>query len=1689
MTREPSRTAALLGRTLETLLGSAEDGAIAFVRCLSPDMVERLARSASFAPEGWRVLRVAAEEDVSSRTIPADRAVEERESKGGALLLLVDTALAGAGMDGIYSASREVTEADLFDRAARIGADEIQRRCGAPVRRYAERAIRAARRGPFPSARSDEFDFLCRVAGGEDPPGSHLAGLGLWPVADDAEAEPGEALRLSRLFATRLLGAAGSQLPPDERVRGLRIDPDLQAAQRRLEQFLHRVDTLPAREALRQLEQHRELWVGPLRLQPTDRIRGIELKSWRNRNGTLARWSGLKPGPDPESPPELVLRLTGGDRDATSFLEVRWKTDPPGLPAGAVEYQVSVRTDQDELLAVKEPQHRGLKGGEKVRFTAEDLEDMPEDAVVSASVVLEVVGQTDRIEPGRSEEFQIRFGDPGEIAATGAGKEVRAFSEGLIELPDRAAVTRAVSGPDRARWDPGKQWVTLSTPVVKGRRRSFRVRRPALIAEVEDEWAARQGEPGRWTVHVRADGSLAGSPAFEPVPGEESEAWERILSASRRLSRRFADGGGLAQVYDDARAVIPVVREYLAGWSEVMESDSPDLALANTLEVRQQSGRTIGLIVLPAHPIRVAWHAAYDSLVFHAAFVHERKPNEVRKELASLDGAMFPAFLPNPAGGAFVFADMLGFQLPAMVPDLDPEPKAAVALLARALGGGRAAEQTPTVGGRSARALASEVIRYLEAHHRPRVLGMHALRAGDGLTVARALGQVHEEMNRGEAGETRDPESEVTFSLDLYPSAEGRYLSGRFITEAREKRRTRAAGLAEEDRWMLGSLNLPGGVTPPRLRWARKEEEIPRTGAHLAAAFDTFDSTVEVAPGEGQSRNRPFHAYGLSSFYERRYRSAPAPTWTSRPAVGATGEKHPGRRAHTEALVRVQNAIESAVARHLGEPEGSPVLQTRITPEKSESLEKLHGLADWVVTLDRNAGIEYFDSPREHRNIYDAYVIDCVPEREDLGCLQLITSTANLDEIRSILDPALGRMGLPQSQRNADFLLEQLKALSGRLAIRLTGQHPPAAELVALAVTRANCRIGEDEGWVSLRDGFLVPVDDVRELLPPLRDGAKNDAGVASRPDLIFVSIVRRRLCLRFIEVKYRRHLRAARAPETLNRISRQTGEFRKRWEACYGLEAPGIFRAIRRATLARVLRFYADKAARHELSAERREALVAEIAAMIRSGGRYAFADPPEGDLGWIFCPEYTGARPLGIWSDPGGARVYLCGPGAMLEPGGSAAAPRPESGYADPRKAPRAPEPPAPAPPGDQTESPPSASDAGVPEPPATNSSPGESSATGDSPEESSAGGDSPATAAGDSPAGPARVRLGKDTLTDTSVECALSVKGNPHLLIAGLPGMGKTTCLVNLCRQMVRQGVLPIVFSYHQDIDASLTEAVGPVRFVDFDGLGFNPLEVIARGKFGAHLDVAGAIRDIFAAIYPELGDVQTEMIRSAVKQSFEEAGWRRDESGERLPPFGRFMEILRGRPKPDRSLHTLLARLGELDDYGLFAPAPDGSTGLWTGDRPTVVRVHSTQNEVLQRAFSFLVFYGLYKDMFRRGIGERITHALVFDEAHRAAKLKLLPTMAKECRKYGVSLVLASQEARDFHTSVFSAIANYLILRCTEADARALVRNVATRRQEQRLVDRIKQMERYHALHFSEGRARPAQVALEPPARPG
>jgi hypothetical protein len=313
----------------------------------------------------------------------------------------------------------------------------------------------------------------------------------------------------------------------------------------------------------------------------------------------------------------------------------------------------------------------------------------------------------------------------------------------------------------------------------------------------------------------------------------------------------------------------------------------------------------------------------------------------------------------------------------------------------------------------------------------------------------------------------------------------------------------------------------------------------------------------------------------------------------------------------------------------------------------------------------------------------------------------------------------------------------------------------------------------------------------------------------------------------------------------------------------------------------------------------------------------------------------------------------------------------------------------------------------------------------------------------------------------------------------MIVGLPGMGKTTCLTNICRQLQRAEVTPIVFSYHDDIDEQLAAGSAAVIQHDCRHLGFNPMRVTQPGPL-AHIESAGQLRDIFQAVFPDLGELQLEQLRAAIKQSYEETGWGGTGEAD-TPPFHRFLEVLRERGGTDKRTQTLLARLNELDDFRFFA-GEEGEASLLEGEQPRLVCIHAVSNDAVQRAYASFVLYRIYQDMFRRGRQERITHAVIFDEAHRASRLRLLPTMAKECRKYGLALIVASQESRDFDSRLFNNIANYLVLRVTDQDARAMARNVASSDIERRVVDRLKSLPKFEALFFAEDHRRPVQIRL-------
>ncbi|WP_411887713.1 ATP-binding protein [Hydrocarboniphaga effusa] len=1653
----PSNTLPRLKEAFARLLGRPAPGAVAFVRCLAADTIRALAAEPLFAFDAWKVFAVTDVADKATRSITADQAVEWREDKADPVLLLVDTDSAGAGMDGIYSAAREIGEDELFNLCLKLAHEKLPKGSKDFARSAGRKARQSARNQSLAPWR--EFAYLCRGNAGEHQLGEALPVIGLWPIAIDEELDADD-LERSALLVERLLPRIGNRQSPSARVAALRLPEEQAEIGRKLSRFLSETESLSRLDALHRLEAEEDFWINRLRpgVFEDQSLTGIEWIPWRGKREELLKWSGLMDNTDRQ--PELRLNANDDDPKNRAKLEVRWKASPAQLAKGAVDYIVQVCAGQ-EVLAEKTQNHQA-KPYEKCLFVQDDFNDLELDVRFEARVVIRAIagdGGEDEDSKFRavSEDFILCFGERTASVTKISARNYPTLALAVADLaPDAEHWQKiATEGESNQFFSRAKNGAIIYR--VGGK--TGAVLCPNLLLDLATDWGRYAGAPGRWRLRVRADGSRAGAPEFIPFPAGTYPGATRFEQASATFWKWLAKAtlGPLTLLYAEQKPVVDYVNAAIAWW----EFASPESALIQTLQVVSVSGQTIGLIVLPTHPLRVAWQQGFDQLVMHHRFQNDTPALKLKNLLSNQSGAHYPTILPGvTADGvvsqAFVYADHLGFHAVAMTREDDPEPKATVALLARLLAHDAPEHEetlAPSIGRSAAELLGREVASYLTLHSEYRRVRIHALRPGDAKPAARALGKalrlVESTPVDGDL-EPAAPPPALTLELELYPAKGSTRLSGRFLSSAAERKRTGAGVVPEEDRWMLDSVRRPGGVSLPRLSWCRRPKSLPETSAHLALAFDLLESRIECRAPESLPGSSILELHGLALTPDRRFIPGPIPHWVTTVGAAPEGEKHPAGRVFTDRLLRAHAHLLRLVAKQASSAKGDlPVLITEVSADQDDMLTRLHSLCDWVVSVDRHAGVEYFDSPRDLPRPYDAYLIDCVPERDDLGFLQLITSTSSLDEVRTLVGDALAEMGLSSSPGNCMLLLNALKSLSGRLALRLAHAGRTIAELIALALLQ-NQAATTDAGstrWPALSEGFFVPVDDVPELLrAPGEKESKESGEDGSRADLLYVTAEKRGgLRFRFVEVKFRRHLKTARSSDVTDLIESQLKKSWDKFSKLYGPQASDIERTVLRLRLARFLRFYLRKARRHGLGSQAFDRLTVEVDRLSCNAASYEFPDFSETvrtHQGYVLCPEYVADEPVKL-EHPGTAEIWLFGPGPLKDvPIGT-----------------------MPAGLGETTVS-------GVPIPSAAVATieSGVSSAS------SLSLSVSPELSA-NLVSNRARILLGHQVGAGDPVDWSVSTQGNPHLLVVGLPGMGKTTSLIQICTQLKQSGISPVVFSYHEDIDEKLSIAFsGGVRKVSYSGLGFNPLQVVDEGPL-AYMDNVGMLRDIFACIFPDLGDVQLGRLREALKRSYQDQGWSIGVSGN-VPAFRAFYDILRAEPKPDK---PLLLRLDELADYGFFE-ATSGGQSLLDSSEPTLVQIHATQNDLLQRAFASFVLHNLYQAMFRRGVQQRITHAIVFDEAHRAAKLKLIPTMAKECRKYGLALIVASQEVKDFDDSLFTAVASFLALRTSEGDAKRMAKIFAPSDKLALFTDRLKQTDKYRAWFHSEGLRSPLQLKL-------
>jgi DNA helicase HerA-like ATPase len=112
-----------------------------------------------------------------------------------------------------------------------------------------------------------------------------------------------------------------------------------------------------------------------------------------------------------------------------------------------------------------------------------------------------------------------------------------------------------------------------------------------------------------------------------------------------------------------------------------------------------------------------------------------------------------------------------------------------------------------------------------------------------------------------------------------------------------------------------------------------------------------------------------------------------------------------------------------------------------------------------------------------------------------------------------------------------------------------------------------------------------------------------------------------------------------------------------------------------------------------------------------------------------------------------------------------------------------------------------------------------------------------------------------------------------------------------------------------------------------------------------------------------------------------------------------------------------------RVQPFTDFGLFADEVAGHFKIFNDERRgLIIDISQIGLEEVQRFAASFMLRRIYREMFTWGQDSTMKLAVVLDEAHRMAKDVTLPKIMKEGRKYGVGVVVASQNAHDFHADV-------------------------------------------------------------------
>lgn len=292
------------------------------------------------------------------------------------------------------------------------------------------------------------------------------------------------------------------------------------------------------------------------------------------------------------------------------------------------------------------------------------------------------------------------------------------------------------------------------------------------------------------------------------------------------------------------------------------------------------------------------------------------------------------------------------------------------------------------------------------------------------------------------------------------------------------------------------------------------------------------------------------------------------------------------------------------------------------------------------------------------------------------------------------------------------------------------------------------------------------------------------------------------------------------------------------------------------------------------------------------------------------------------------------------------------------------------------------------------------------------------------------------------------------NPHLMIIGESGSGKTYATQCLVAELAQAGIPSVIFDYGQgfeigSLDRHFRKFANPQEYlVGEKGLALNPIQIFPRDVKGPNT-VATRISDVFDAVY-RLGDIQRKVLIDAILRLFDRRNIRVSDARtwESPPPtiadLQQELEDMAGdKQYPSyKNAQTVAARLTTF--FMLNSFQADDQPWAWEKlladpKKPVHILQFRGLEGRTQRVVVELLLWHLF--FYLKSEGQHpLRLYCVLDEAHHLSFRDSGPvdSLLREARKFGLGLIFASQQPQDFSPAAYSNSASKLVFQTADPD---------------------------------------------------